>query len=133
MRAVYRLMGLVRQYGPDAVDAACSKALDVDVIAVTRIASMLAKATENTTPVLPLPTPAGAARFARDLSEYATGAMAAAGTTGPASNGTSLANAGTTRARKGTAAARKGTGPVTGRAGQLVLIAGGAATAEEDR
>lgn len=133
MRAVYRLIGLVRQYGPDAVDAACSKALDVDVIAVAKIASMLAKATENTAPVLPVPAPAGAARFARDPSEYATGALATTGTTVPASERTGLATAGTTPARKGTAAARSGTGPVTGRAGQLVLIAGGATTAEENR
>ena len=125
MRAVYRLIGLVRQYGPDAVEAACSKALDVDVIAVTKIASMLAKATENTTPVLPVPAPAGAARFARDPSEYATTAVATAGTT--------MATAGTTvPASEGTATARKGTGPVTGRAVQLVLIAGGAGTSGEE-
>ncbi len=127
MRAVYRLIGLVRQYGPDAVDAACSKALDVDVIAVGKISSMLAKATENTTPVLPLPSPAGAPRFARDPSEYAT-----AGTTA-AALGTAMAGKGTTAARKGTAMAGDGTGPVTGRAVQLVLIAGGAGTGEEDR
>jgi hypothetical protein len=129
MRAVYRLIGLVRQYGPDAVEAACSKALDVDVIAVGKIASMLAKATENTAPVLPVPAPAGAARFARDPSEYATTAgttMAAAGTAVPASEGTAVA-------RRGTAAAKSGTGPVSGRAVQLVLIAGGAGTfGEED-
>jgi hypothetical protein len=89
MRAVYRLIGLVRQHGPDAVEAACSRALDVDIIAVTKIASMLAKATEKTAPVLPVPAPAGAARFARDPSEYATGT-------------TAVATAGTTMARKGT-------------------------------
>lgn len=133
MRAIYRLIGLVRQYGPDAVEAACSKALDVDVIAVGKIASMLAKATENTAAVLPLPAPAGAARFARDPSEYATAAMATAGTGGSAGDGTTLANPGTSMAIDGTSLAGHGTGPVTGRAVQLVLITGGAATGEEDR
>ena len=53
MRAVYRLIGLARQCRPDAVEAACSRALDVDVVAVGKIASMLAKATENTAPLPP--------------------------------------------------------------------------------
>ena len=69
MRQVYRLLGLVRRYGPGPVDAACQRALDLDVVNVTKIASMLEKATENT----PLPRPAAAAvtaRFARDPAEY---------------------------------------------------------------
>jgi len=70
MRQVYRLLGLVRRYGPGPVDTACAKALDVDVVNVTKIASMLEKATENT----PLPafpaTTAVTARFARDPAEY---------------------------------------------------------------
>lgn len=32
MRAAYRLMGLAKQYVPDAVEAACAEALDVDVM-----------------------------------------------------------------------------------------------------
>jgi hypothetical protein len=148
MRAVYRLIGLARQYGPDAVEAACSKALDVDVVAVGKIASMLAKATENTIPALPLPAPAGTTRFARDPSEYATSAVATARTatvssdrTSAASEGTTIATAGTTTAANGrtsaaaagTAAARKMTGPATGGGTQLVLIAGGAGTGEDSR
>ena len=65
-----RLLGLVRRYGPDPVETACQRALDLDVVNVTKIASMLEKATENT----PLPCPAPAAvtaRFARDPAEYA--------------------------------------------------------------
>src|SRR5215469_326177 len=53
MRQVYRLLGLVRRYGPGPVDTACQRALDLDVVNVTKIASMLEKATENT----PLPPP----------------------------------------------------------------------------
>ena len=68
MRQVYRLLGLVRRYGPGPVDVACSRALDLDVVNVTKIASMLEKATENTPP--PPPAAAVTARFARDPAEY---------------------------------------------------------------
>src|SRR5215470_9419028 len=69
MRQVYRLLGLVRRYGPGPVDQACQRALDLDVINVTKITSMLEKATENT-PLPPRPATAAAARFARDPAEY---------------------------------------------------------------
>ncbi|HUC23973.1 MAG TPA: IS21 family transposase [Streptosporangiaceae bacterium] len=69
MRQVYRLLGLVRRYGPGPVDTACGKALDLDVVSVTKIAAMLEKATENT-PLPPEPATAVAARFARDPAEY---------------------------------------------------------------
>jgi transposase len=69
MRQVYRLLGLVRRYGPGPVDLACQRALDLDVVSVTKIASMLEKATENTA-VEPPPLVAGTARFARDPAEY---------------------------------------------------------------
>jgi transposase len=70
MRAVYRLLGLARRYGDAAVEAACAKALDVDVVSVTKIASMLERATEHT-PTPPAPAVATTARFARDPGEYA--------------------------------------------------------------
>jgi transposase len=69
MRQVYRLLGLVRRYGPSPVDTACQRALDLDVVNVTKIASMLEKATENT-PLPPRPAAAATARFARDPAEY---------------------------------------------------------------
>ena len=68
MRQVYRLLGLVRRYGPGPVDTACARALDLDVVNVTKIASMLERATEGTPP--PPPAAAAAARFARDPAEY---------------------------------------------------------------
>jgi Mu transposase-like protein len=71
MRQVYRLLGLVRRYGPGPVETACQRALDLDVVNVTKIASMLEKATENTAPP-PRPAVAAAARFARDPAEYRT-------------------------------------------------------------
>jgi hypothetical protein len=71
MRQVYRLLGLARRYGDDPVNTACGRALEVDVISVTKIASMLEKAVENT--AVPAPRAAtGSARFARDASEYAS-------------------------------------------------------------
>jgi hypothetical protein len=73
MRQVCRLLSLARRYGDTAVNTACGKALEVDVISVTKIASMLEKAAENTPVPAPRPAAVGAARFARDPGEYATG------------------------------------------------------------
>jgi hypothetical protein len=73
MRAVYRLLGLARRHGEPAVDAACGKALEVDVISVQKIASMLERATEHAPAPPPRPPAATTARFARDPGEYATG------------------------------------------------------------
>lgn len=70
MRSVYRLLGLVRRYGPDPVDAACKRSLDLDVVSVSKIAAMLAKATERIQPTLPAATGSTGGRFARDPGEY---------------------------------------------------------------
>ena len=73
MRAVYRLLGLTRSYGPAAVDAACARALEIDVVDVRKIARILEQAGEQQ----PAPTAAkvvgGAARFARDNTEFRAG------------------------------------------------------------
>ena len=139
MRAVYRLIGLVRQYGPAAVEAACAKALDLDVVAVGKIDSMLAKAVENIPALMPVAVAAGTARFARDPSEYAAagpsaaGRSAGAGTTlasrgtgGAASAGTGVANAGTAIATTRTGLANEGTGAAasSGTAGTVGVGAG---------
>ena len=47
MRQVYRLLGLVKRYGADPVHTACGRALDFDVVSVSKIATMLERATEN--------------------------------------------------------------------------------------
>jgi hypothetical protein len=73
MRQVYRLLGLARRYGDTAVNTACGKALAVDVVSVSKIASMLDKAAETAAVARPRPVAAGTARFARDPGEYATG------------------------------------------------------------
>src|SRR5689334_19549463 len=72
MRQVYRLLGLVRRYGAGPVETACARALEFDVVNVTKIASMLEKATENTAPPPRPAVAAAAARFARDPAEYRT-------------------------------------------------------------
>jgi len=74
MRSVYRLQGLVRRYGPGPVETACSRSLDLDVVSVPKIASMLEKAIERQTPVLPAAAGSPGSqtgRFARDPAEYA--------------------------------------------------------------
>src|ERR1700730_7604294 len=73
MRQVYRLLGLVRRYGPGPGDTARHGALDLDRVNRTKTASMLEKATENTPPP-PRPAAAATARFARDPAEYRPGA-----------------------------------------------------------
>jgi hypothetical protein len=70
MRQVYRLLGLACRYGDTPVNTACGRALQLDVVSVTKIASMLEKAAENTPTPLPPPVAAGAARFARDPAEF---------------------------------------------------------------
>lgn len=70
MRSVYRLQGLVRRYGPGPVETACGRALDLDVVSVSKIASMLEKATERLQPMLPAAAGSPTGRFARDPAEY---------------------------------------------------------------
>lgn len=125
MRTVYRLIGLGKQYGAEAVDAACSKALDQDVLAVGKIASMLAQATENLPTILPAAGPAGRSRFARDPSEYARKGTATA------SGGTGFAGKGTTAATGGTTAPEAAEEP-TGQVIQLALLDRNGRTPTED-
>ena len=72
MRQVYRLLGLVRRYGPTRVDDACARALDVDCVDVGVVSRMLERAAAGIPEVrviaqkLPL-------RFARDHSELGGG------------------------------------------------------------
>lgn len=70
MRSVYRLLGLVRRYGPGPVEAACGRSLDLEVVSVSKIAAMLAKATEREQPRLPAAAGSPGGRFARDPAEY---------------------------------------------------------------
>lgn len=70
MRQIYRLLGLVRRYGAGSVDVACGKALELDVLSVSKISTMLAARTEHVPVPPPRPAAAGAGRFARDPTEF---------------------------------------------------------------
>jgi transposase len=73
MRTVYRLLGLVRSYGPDKVDTACARALELDVVDVTKVARMLEQARERDPAPAAGATAGTTARFAREAAEYQAG------------------------------------------------------------
>jgi transposase len=70
MRQVYRLLGLARRHGADAVDDACRRALDAEVIDVGLIERMLTRGTGAQLPLIPAPPPT-ASRFVRDGTDFA--------------------------------------------------------------
>lgn len=75
MRTVYRLLGLVKRYGPDRVQVACARALDCEAVDVGLISRMLERATEHAdagkaaAPAQQLTL--DQSRFARDPAEFA--------------------------------------------------------------
>ncbi len=74
MRQVYALLGLVKKWGPERVNAACERALDAEAINVGLIGRMLERGTETTdaTPVQQgLAGTVLTPRFARDDSHFA--------------------------------------------------------------
>ena len=71
MRQVYALLGLVKRWGPDRVEAACARALEAEAISVPLIGRMIDRATETKTTAVP-PPPVKRARFARDVEHFAT-------------------------------------------------------------
>jgi transposase len=74
MRQVYALLGLVKKWGPERVEAACSRAAEVDVFNVGMIARMLERATESRPEGLPIQGTLLPGRFAREPEEFATAA-----------------------------------------------------------
>jgi len=76
MRQVYALLGLVKKWGPDKVNAACQRALDAEAISVALIGRMLDRATEAAQPEPP-PAAPPTTRFARDPAEFTTNATKA--------------------------------------------------------
>ena len=70
IRQGHKLLRLAERYIAQRLDAACQRALDVDLIDVYRVERILVQALEaETTPQLPLPLPPG--RFARPGSVFA--------------------------------------------------------------
>jgi hypothetical protein len=70
MRTVYRLLGLVRSYGAGPVETACSRALELDVVDVGKIARMLEQAVESEPAAVAAKVVGGPTRFARDPAEF---------------------------------------------------------------
>ncbi len=70
VRQGHKLVRMGQRYTPERLDAACRRALDVDLIDVRRVERILVQALEEeAAPQLPLPIPAG--RFARPGSVFA--------------------------------------------------------------
>ena len=73
IRQGHKLIRLGERYTPQRLDAACQRALAVDLIDVNRVERILVQALEqDALPQLPLPMPAG--RFARPGSVFALAA-----------------------------------------------------------
>jgi transposase len=73
MRQVYRLLGLVKKWGAERVEAACQRALEAEAIDVNLISRMLERAKESgsTKEQAGVPARVIAGRFARDPGEFA--------------------------------------------------------------
>jgi hypothetical protein len=71
MRSVYALLGLVKKWGAERVEAACATALDHEVINVGLIGRMLERGGEPVTVQPALPGTVVPARFARDPAHFA--------------------------------------------------------------
>ena len=73
MRQVYRLLGLVKKWGPSRVELACRRALEAEAIDVNLVSRMLERAREDlgheASPAHPVVIQG---RFSRDPSEFAT-------------------------------------------------------------
>jgi transposase len=71
MRQVYALLGLVKKWGPQRVNAACARALEAEAVNVNLIGRMLERGTEHTEIHSTLPGTVITARFARDSAHFA--------------------------------------------------------------
>lgn len=72
MRQIYALLGLVKRWGAERVNAACARSLEAETVNVGLIGRMLERGTETATAELPRPGAACAGRFARDAAHFAT-------------------------------------------------------------
>jgi transposase len=71
MRQVYRLLGLVKKWGPPRVEQACRRALDAEAVDVNLVSRMLERAREDAEPDARPDPVIVHGRFARDPSEFA--------------------------------------------------------------
>ena len=70
MRQVYRLLGLVKKWGAEGVEAACACALDAEAVDVNLVSRMIERARENAAAEDPPAANVVEGRFARDASEF---------------------------------------------------------------
>jgi transposase len=72
MRQAYRLLGLVKKWGAERVEAACARALDAEAVDVNLISRMLERAKEAEGDTAePMPRNVVAGRFSREPAEFA--------------------------------------------------------------
>jgi hypothetical protein len=69
MRQVYRLLGLVRRHGAEAVDEACGRALEAEAVNVGLIDRMLTRGIDGQPTTAPARTN-NASRFVRDSKDF---------------------------------------------------------------
>jgi transposase len=74
MRQVYALLGLVKKWGPERVEAACARAAEAEAFSVALIGRMLERATEADASPVPLQGRLIEARFLRPAEDFRTGA-----------------------------------------------------------
>lgn len=70
MRQVYRLLSFVRRYGGEAVEAACAKALELDVVDVSVIARVVEQGSAGEMPKGKRKDNVVALRFTRDPGDF---------------------------------------------------------------
>jgi hypothetical protein len=73
MRQVYALLGLAKKWGSERVDAACARALELDVVNVNKIGRILDAGTEHVELQPARPGTVIAGRFARGAEHFAVG------------------------------------------------------------
>ncbi len=71
MRQVYALLGLVKKWGPERVEAACARAADAEAFNVGLIGRMLERATEGQDTLAPPKQLSLPGRFARPAEQFA--------------------------------------------------------------
>lgn len=72
MRQVYALLGLAKKWGPERVDAACTRAAEAEAFNVGLIGRMLERGSENGPPEIARQQSLLPGRFARPASDFAT-------------------------------------------------------------
>jgi len=70
MRQAYRLLGLVKKWGPEKVELACARALEAEAVNVNLVSRMIERATEADENAVPVQPTVVQGRFARDPSEF---------------------------------------------------------------